>query len=111
MDRAGRKQAASAYRERKVTAGVYALRCGPTGQVWVGRAPDIATIENRVRFQLRQGASSFPALQQAWNAHGADAFTFEVLEELDGEELGLSLQRELKNRHAAWVEKLAAQAI
>ena len=29
------------YKEREVPAGVYAVRCIPTGAVWVGGVPDV----------------------------------------------------------------------
>jgi hypothetical protein len=32
-----RKAAVAAYKERKSACGIYALRCGPSGEVWVGR--------------------------------------------------------------------------
>ncbi|TCM18983.1 hypothetical protein EDF56_104518 [Novosphingobium sp. PhB165] len=111
MERQDRKAAIAEYRERKVDPGVYALRCTASGEAWVGRAPDLATIWNRLSFTLRQGTTPQRALQEAWNAHGADAFAFEVLEVLDAEELGLGLGRELKKRHADWVERLGAMAI
>ncbi|PEQ14543.1 hypothetical protein B2G71_02910 [Novosphingobium sp. PC22D] len=111
MSAADRKAQIDAYKERKVEGGVYAVRCAPTGAVWVGRAPDIATIRNRVWFTLRQGSNTHRALQEAWNAHGPEAFAFEVLEVLDRAELALAFDRELKKRHAAWVDELGATSI
>ena len=111
MDRTERKAALAAYRERKVEPGVFAVRCAASGEAWVGRAPDLAAVRNRVFFTLRQGGNPHRSLQAAWNAHGADSFAFEVLEALDPEELGLGLERALKDRHAAWVERLGAVRI
>ncbi len=111
MNRADRKAAIETYRQRPSVPGIYALRCLPGAQVWVGRAPDLATIRNRVLFVLRQGSSPHRALQAAWTVHGEAGFAFEVLEELDPEALGLGLERELKARHKAWVERLGAKAI
>ena len=42
MDRSKRKAAVSAYKERKATAGVYAIRCAATDEQWVGTAPDLS---------------------------------------------------------------------
>lgn len=111
MDRTQRKAALAEYRERKVEPGLFALRCRASGEVWVGRAPDLPAVRNRVFFTLRQGGNPHRTLQAAWNAHGADSFVFEVLEVLDPEELGLGLDRELKSRHAAWMEQLGAVRI
>ena len=51
----GRKAAVAAYKERKVETGIYAVRCTASDQVWVGIAPDLSTIQNRLWFTLRQG--------------------------------------------------------
>ena len=52
-----RKAAIAAYKERKVVAGIYAVRCNPTGERWLGAAPNIATVQNRVWFGLQMGTS------------------------------------------------------
>jgi hypothetical protein len=74
-----RKAAIAAYKERKSLAGIYAVRCGASGQVWVGQTLDLDKIQNRIWFTLRLGSNSNRDLQSAWTAHGADAFTFEPL--------------------------------
>ena len=66
-----RKAAVAAYRQRKPERGIYAVRCEAAALVWVGRAPDLATIGNRIFFSLRHGGSPHPGLQAAWNEHGA----------------------------------------
>lgn len=111
MDKTQRKAALADYRERKVEPGIYALRCMATGELWVGRAPDLSTISNRLFFSLRQGGLRHRALQAAWDSHGADNIVFEVLEVLDPEKLGLGLDRIMKDRHADWLERLNATRI
>ena len=106
-----RKQAVRDYREREVIAGIFAVRCATSGQTWVGRAPDLSTIQNRIWFTLRQGGNPHRALQAAWNAHGADAFTFEVVEELDPDTFASARDRLLKGRLAHWAESLDAAVI
>ncbi len=106
-----RRAARAAYKERKAVAGVYALRCAASGEVWVGQAPDLEKVWNRIAFSLRAGSSPHRALQAAWNAHGAAAFAFEVLERLEEEALDFARQSALKERTAYWREKLAAAAI
>jgi hypothetical protein len=106
-----RKAAKAAYKERKSVAGTYAVRCVPSGQVWVGAAPNLDTIQNRIWFSLRHGNSSFPTLQAAWNEHGAESFTFEELERLDEDVNPYRRKDLLKERAASWQESLQAQAI
>ena len=106
-----RKAALAAYKERKTVAGIYTLLCRPTGQRWAGRAPDIAKIQNRIWFSLRQNGHPHPDLQTAWNTHGAEAFQFEELGRIDDEELVYVREGVLKQRLLHWCERLPAQAL
>jgi hypothetical protein len=106
-----RKVALEQYRERKVEAGIYAVRCTASADCWVGRAPDLSTIRNRVWFTLRHGSHTDRALQAAWNAHGADAFAFEIVETLEPEESRALRDIELKKRLAHWREEFDASSI
>lgn len=106
-----RKAAVSAYKERKVEAGIYAVRCAASGETWVGRAPDLSTIQNRIWFTLRQGINSHRTLQQAWNAHGPDAFGFEILERLEDEDSAYIRDRTLGDRLVHWANALGAARI
>lgn len=111
MDKTERKAAVDAYKERKVSAGIYAVRCRASGECWVGRAPDLSTIQNRLWFTLRQGGNAHPALKAAWQAHGADAFSFEIVETLEETESAYLRQRALADRQAHWLAALGATAI
>jgi hypothetical protein len=105
-----RKAAVAAYRERKTPAGVFAVRCPASGEAWVGHAPDVDAIRNRIWFTLRQGGSSYLQLQAACAAHGLEALEFEVLERVE-EDSALARARILKERTAHWRERLVAAAI
>jgi hypothetical protein len=111
MNGVNRKAAMDAYRERKVEAGVYAVRCLPSGQVWVGRAPDLSTIQNRLWFTLRHGGSRHRDLQAAWTLHGADAFAFEIVERLSDEDMEYGRDRKLKALLGRWTVALQAAPI
>lgn len=102
-----RKAAIAAYKERKIARGIYAIRCAPSGEIWVGSAPDLSTIQNRIWFSLRHGGHSHRALQDAWNVFGSAAFTFEVLEHLK-EEPQYGFSRELRDLLESWAGKLNA---
>lgn len=111
MQRTNRKAAIAAYKERKVTAGIYALRCSATGQCWAGRAPDLSTIENRLRFALNHDASMRASLRAALREHGADSISFQVVETIDTEEIPYDRERFLRDRLDHWRTKLGAEAI
>ncbi len=101
-----RKAAVAAYKERKVESGIYAVRCVPSDQVWVGSATDLSTIQNRLWFTLRQGNNPHRSLQEAWAAHGIEAFTFEAVERLKDDDTGYIRTAARKRLHAHWIAKL-----
>lgn len=103
-----RKAAIAASKERKPAAGVYAVRCAPTGEVWVGAAPNLGAMQNRIWFTLRHGGDAFRALQLACQEHGEESFTFEVLERLDEDVSPLRRNDLLKQRAVHWRATLQA---
>jgi hypothetical protein len=111
MNREDRKAAITAYKERKTAAGIFAVRCTASGQIWVGQTPNLDTIQNRIWFTLRLGSNSNRDLQSAWSAHGGDQFTFESLERLKDEELPYVRDAVLKERALHWRSMLNASII
>ena len=111
MSTLDKRALSAAYKERKSVAGVYALRCATSSQAWVGRALDVEKVWNRLQFSLVGRASPHRELQAAWNAHGASAFSFEILERLEEEALAFARDAQLKERLEHWREKLGAKAI
>ena len=111
MGATDRKAAVAAYKERKVSAGIYVVRCTASGAVWVGAAPDLDTIRNRLWFQLRMNGCPYRTLQDAWNTHGADSLVLDVLERLDEETIPHIRTAQLRNRAAHWAGTLNAPVI
>jgi len=106
-----RKAAVAAYKERKSVCGIYALRCAPSGEVWVGYAADMEKIRNRLDFTLRSGATPHRSLKEAVQAHGVQAIAFEALEEREEEEPGFARAAWRKARLAHWRAELGAMVI
>lgn len=106
-----RKAAIAAYKERKSSPGVYAVRCTASGPVWVGHWLDVATIQTRIWFTLRQGTFPNRALQDAWRVHGEANISFEVLERIEEEATPYLLAAKLKDRADHWRARVAAQPI
>jgi hypothetical protein len=106
-----RKAAIAAYKERKSVCGIYALRCAPSGEVWVGYAADMEKIRNRLGFILKSGATPHRTLRDAVQIYGGQAIGFEVLEERNEEEPGFARDAWRKARLAHWREQLGAVAI
>jgi hypothetical protein len=111
MDRSERRAAIAAYKERKSIAGIYAIHCAASGEAWVGQTLDLDKVWNRIGFTLRGGASPHRALQAAWKAHGAEAFSFEALERLEDEPLDFARQSKLNQQMVSWRAKLGAAGI
>jgi hypothetical protein len=109
--RADRKQAIREWKERKPDAGVYAVRCLPTGRVWVGAFPNLSATRNSTFFSLRNGSHRAAALQAEWNAHQEADFSFEVLETLPDDTHPTAVHDLLKESRAAWIARLNAQPI
>jgi hypothetical protein len=106
-----RKAAVAAYKKRKVVAGIYAVRCPVSGQCWVGAAPDLDTVQNRLWFTLRLGGICRPSLQAAYRDHGRDAFAYEEVERLPEEEDDYIRGKQLKERLGHWCALLGAEAL
>ena len=101
-----KKAAIADYKKRKNAAGIFAVRCAASKQVWVGQTLTLDTIQNRIWFALRVGTHSQRELQSAWTAHGADSFTFEPLEQLEEEEIPYVRDTLLKERVTHWRTEL-----
>ena len=111
MNSEQRRAAVHDYKERKAEAGIYALRCTPTGEVWVGRAGDVDAARNRLLFAVRLASTPHRALAAAARAYGEAGFAYEVLERLE-EALTPAMQTlALKQRLKHWAEALGATAI
>ncbi|KIZ40005.1 MULTISPECIES: GIY-YIG nuclease family protein [Rhodopseudomonas] len=102
MTKDTRKAAIAAYKERKLCAGIFVLRCAASGQIWVGQTPNLDTIQNRIWFTLRQGSHPNHPLQAAWSQHGAAAFAFEPIEQLAEEDSRYVREALLKERGDHW---------
>ena len=111
MSDLNRKAVTARYKELKTVAGIFSLTCVPTQAVWVGRATNLATVLNRIMFELRHGSCRTPGLQAAWRAHGPDAFRFDELERLDDDTLPYQRDGILKERLEHWSAQRAAERI
>jgi hypothetical protein len=107
-----RKQLVRDFKERKVAAGAFVVRCAPSGQVWVDVSPNLHNRQNGLWFSLRLGSHPNRALVQAWKDHGEAAFTYEVVEELpDAERSQWEMTNALKDLSARWREALNAEKL
>jgi len=106
-----KKAARREFKERKPQVGIFAVRCEPAGQTWVGRSTHLDTEQNSLWFQLNAGSVAKAALQQAWKQHGAEAFQYEVLETFKDDVVPLTLRDLFKEREKAWADQLGAAVL
>jgi len=109
MDKQSRRDAVRDFKERKTVRGVFAVRCAGSGQAWVHASRNLDSEETKLRFSLRHGGYINRGVQAAWNVHGDEGVTFEVLEVFDDEAMGPVGRGDLaKTRAAHWRAELGA---
>ena len=106
-----RKALIAAYKQRPTIAGVFAVVCTATGQVWVGQSRHIDTQQNGLWFTLTHGGCPHRSLQQAWDRHTPEDFRFEQLDRLPEDISDLRRGDELKKRAALWRSRLEAEGL
>ena len=78
-----RKEITNEYKERKISGGVYTIANTRNGKYFIGHAANIQSVRNRFQFALTTGSTFHPKLQKDWQEFGPQAFTLQVLEELE----------------------------
>lgn len=63
-----------------MTIGIYAIRCRPSANSYVGSSVQVEIRWQIHKCELRKGTHHCTALQHAWNKHGEEAFELVVLE-------------------------------
>lgn len=95
------------YKETPRPAGVYVIRNGWSGRVYVGGSLDVEGAMNRARFELNMRSHRSKALGQDWMAYGAGHFSFEVIDRVkERDEPGFDRAAELEKLLVLWREEL-----
>ena len=104
-----RKALIRQYKEMRKTAGVYRVRNLTNEKSLVGASADVPSMLNRERAQLRTGTHMNRPLQADWNALGAEAFAFEILDTLTPppDKPDWDPKDDLSLLEAMWLEKLS----
>ena len=111
MARIDQRALRDSYKQTPRKSGIFAIRCRTTNATWIGTSQDLEKAKNRHWFTLKMGTHHLPALQAAWNDAGEAAFEYEVLETLDDDLSPLARENALKEKRAAWKEKLGAELL
>lgn len=100
-----KRAARTAWKDRDPEWTVFAARTG--GATWVGVSPDLAAIENRLRFTLKLGDCRAKGMQAAYDG----TLSVEPLELLDSDLGPLARDDAIKARRAHWCAELNATPI
>lgn len=78
-----RRDISKAYKERTYHGGVYTITNTHNGRYLLGHAAGLDSVRNRFAFAVTTGSTVDPRMRKDWGELGPQAFTLEVLEELD----------------------------
>lgn len=78
-----RKEIINEYKDRKLSGGVYTITNTLSGKYLLSHAANLKSVQNHFQFAVTTGSTVHPKLQKDWEELGAQAFTLEVLEELE----------------------------
>jgi hypothetical protein len=109
--KASRKELVRQYKEIRVPAGIYVVRCVASGRAWVGTSRNLGATKNGLWFGLRAGLHRETSLQAEWNAQGEQSFEYEAVELLDEDVHALNVFGELKEMKSKWVARLGAEPL
>ena len=70
------------HKETRPPAGVFSVTNQVNGRVYVGGSLNLDGAMNRMRFELKMRSHRDKVLQQDWITHGAEAFSFVVLDHI-----------------------------
>jgi hypothetical protein len=104
-----RKEMLRQYKETPRPAGLFAVHNTSEDKLLIGVSTNLPGMLNRQRFQLEMGSHPDKVLQADWNQLGADAFTFEVLDELElPVESAGDIDEDLATLRDMWLGKLTS---
>ncbi len=108
-----KKKIITAYKERVIIGGIYAVKNIKTGKILLEATQDLAGSRNRFEFSKRTGSATSFIIQKDWQIYGPDCFTFEVLEEIkkDTTQTPQEFAEDIKTLKELWKEKFPCEQL
>jgi hypothetical protein len=75
-----------AFKQVRMPSGVYQIRNTENGKLFIDSSMNLKTAWNSNKLQLDMGMHRNQSLQMEWDTYGGSKFTFEVLEEIQGDD-------------------------
>lgn len=108
MDKSRKKELARQYKQMKPQMGIFIIRCN-NNKCYIQATKDLRGVINGTKAKLQAGYHPCGELQKEWNELGSDAFTIEILEELEYEEDKTDYTDDLTLLQMMWEEKLTSK--
>lgn len=105
MDKKSRKELQEEYKQLKTYMGVIQITNIISGKIFIAAFPNLKNKWFTIQGQLLMGRYANSQLQKDWMELGPDAFSYEVLEEKETDEV-TDMKWELKQMEKPWLEKL-----
>ena len=108
-----KKELQAQYKEREIIGGICAIKNTLNNKMLLLVTTDLRGSKNRFEFSQQTGSCVDMKLQNDWNAHGRNAFTFEVLEELKKKEAQTmkEFKADMEVLKEIWLDKLSDKAL
>ena len=105
MDKQRRKELLEQFKQIKTYMGVIQIKNNVNGKIYIASFSNLKNRWFTIKAQLETGRFANLQLQKEWKDFGAEAFTYEVLEEKETDEV-VDMKWELKKMEKPWLEKL-----
>lgn len=105
MEKKTRKELQEEYKQIKTYMGVIQLTNKINGKIFIAACSNLKNKWMRIQSQMAMGIHSNTQLVRDWEEFGAEAFTYEVLEEKEADGV-TDMRWELKQMEKPWLEKL-----
>ena len=95
------------YKDRLKPAGVFQIKNIQNGKIFLGSSLNLEGPLNGHKFMLTINSHRNERMQKEWNEYGANAFVFEILEQVKvKDDPNFNIDDELTLLEQIWVEKL-----
>ncbi|MCR8644318.1 GIY-YIG nuclease family protein [Paenibacillus sp. N1-5-1-14] len=105
MDKNKRKEMVEEYKQIKTYMGVIQITNKVSGKIFIESFPNLKNKWSSMQAQLQMGTFMNLELQKDWKELGEEAFTFEVLEQKEADDI-TDMKWERKKMKKPWLEKL-----
>jgi hypothetical protein len=105
VDKKSRKELLEEYKQLKTYMGVIQITNNINGKIYVAAFSNLKNKWFAIQGQLDMGRYANLQLQKDWKELGPEAFTYEVLEEKEADEI-TDMRWAVKQMEKQWLEKL-----